>query len=372
MFQNRVMKKFASLLMILALQSTVSFANIGGTDLQNFNPAPNGNGYITVHSGDTLDYGQFNFGSFLSYSTNTLPYSTLNVGSNPQSFGDPNDRITYSHLHAAVGLMKGWDLGVSAGFTLAQDIETQNFLFNYGDTGINDVMIRTKLRLYKDQHMTLAFVGGIDFDQIKNNPFIGDNSGPSFIGEAVLDFRLSPHFKWAINLGYRLRQEGSNIPNTGVSPISDQWLYSTALAYLTDTKGSALLFEMFGSYPLEFFSIPTDRQLSNLEMALAYKWAAYDQLAIQGGFGTEVYQGLGTPDIRVFVGFNWTFGRNSEDFFAPEPTDPSPVVNDQDGDEIPDPIDQCPNTLANLDVDEKRMCKRWNPNSGAHFSRFRW
>mgnify|MGYP003683015247 CR=1 FL=1 len=334
--------------------SISTYANIGGSDLQNFNPTPSGTGFITVHDTQILNYGQFNFGSFLTYATNSLPYSTLSANPNNQKFSEPNDRILQSNLHVAIGLLQGWDIGVSAGFTNSQDIDRSNFLFNYGDTGINDVLIRSKVRIYKDRSFALAIVGGVDFDQIKNNPFLGDNAGPAAQLEGVLDFYLTPDIHMAINGGYRLRNEGTPIPNTGVTPMPDQWVYSSAISYTTDDNGSAAIFEIYGSYPIEVFSLPTDRQISNLETLVGYKWAGLNNLDIHGGFGTEAYHGLGSPDIRIYLGFNWKLGNNENkapDTIIPEQS--SENIQDNDGDLVPNPIDQCPNTPSNLDVDER-------------------
>ena len=156
------MKKFLLINTIfLCFLSMNAMANVGGSDLQNFNPTPNGTDFITVHSANVLSSGQFNFGSFLTYTLNSLPYSTLSASPNQQSFSSPNDRILNSNLHVAVGLMQGWDIGVSAGFTNSQDYERNDFLFNYGDTGINDVLVRSKIRLYKARRGLLLLLVGL-------------------------------------------------------------------------------------------------------------------------------------------------------------------------------------------------------------------
>ncbi len=350
--------------------SISAFANIRGSDLQNFNPNPNGLDFVTVHSSNTLTPLQTNFGGFINYTTNSLAYSTVSGAPNNQTFSEPNDRLLYSNLSIGMGLMDGWDFGIGAGFINAQDIEQSNFLFNYGDTGVNDVMVTTKLRLVNEREFGFAFVVGADFEQVKNNPFAGDDAGPSFNFEGVMDFQLTPELLWAINIGYRLRQEGTPIPNTGVTPMSDQFIYSTALSYMTSSKGSALIGELYGSYPVDEFTLPTDRQISNLEVLLSYRWRATKAFDFHGGVGTEAYQGLGSPDIRAFVGFNLRFDflqNSNENGYSTEPKrvfQPTTLPdkrenngNDQDQDGVPDPIDQCPNTWAQNYVDE-RGCPR--------------
>lgn len=330
-----------------------SFANVGGSDLQNFNPTPNGLDFITVHSSKTLEPGQFNLGSVLTYTTNSLAYSTFSFAPNNQTFAEPNDRLLYSDLHLAIGLLKGWELGASAGFINSQQIDQSNFLFSYGDTGINDIRLHTKARLYQQDNLGFAFMASIDFDQIKNNPFVGDNPGPTINFEAAADLQLSSDILWAVNFGYRLRQAGTIIPNTGVIPLSDQWLYSSALSYTTDQNGSAILGEIYGSYPLEQTTTPTDRQLSNLEILLGYKWKGFKDVDLHGGVGSEAYHGLGSPDIRVYMGLNWRINSLIANNNSYEPSNlNSTQNNDSDRDGVPNPIDQCPNTTQPHLVDE--------------------
>lgn len=336
---------------LVFLLNSWAFANVGGSDMQNFNPTTSGLGFISVHSSQVLESGQFNFGSFFNYATNSLAYSTLSVAPNGQTFSEPNDRLLYSQLHLGVGLIRGWDIGLSAGFINSQDIKQSNFLFSYGDTGINDVRLNSKVRVFKTDNFGLAGIVTVDFDQIKNNPFVGDNAGPIINFEGAADIEFSQGFRWAINLGYRFRQEGTPIPNTGVIPLSDQWLYSSALSYQTDDFGSAVIGEIYGSAPLEQTSTPTDRALSNLEALIGYRWRGLKDVDLHGGFGTEIYHGLGSPDFRFYLGVNWRLSFISQE--PPQKTE----NNDLDQDGVPDPIDQCPETTSPYAKVDERGCE---------------
>ena len=347
--------------------STTLLANVRGSDLQNFNPNSNGLGFVTVYPSETLQPLELNVGAFVNYTTNSLAYSTVSNAPNNQTFSEPNDRLLYSNLHFGLGLIEGWEMGVSAGFINAQDVEQSNFLFSYGDTGVNEIFLTTKVRLVNKEKWGVAAVLGADFDQIKNNPFAGDDAGPTINLEGVLDFRITQSLLWAVNLGYRFRQPGTTIPNTGVTPMSDQFTYSSALAYQTDSKGSALIGEIFGSYPTEEFTLPTDRQLSNLEIIVSYRWRALEAFDIHGGVGTEAYHGLGSPDIRAFLGFNLRHsflqsGSSSQGqpykVFQPRALPSKQEAKDSDNDGVPDPIDQCPNTWAQNYVDESGCSKK--------------
>ena len=56
------------------LLTPVSFANVIGSDMQNFNATTSGLDFVTVESAATLEPGFVNFGLFMNYAVNTLPY----------------------------------------------------------------------------------------------------------------------------------------------------------------------------------------------------------------------------------------------------------------------------------------------------------
>ena len=283
-----------------------ALSNLRGTDIQNFNPTSNGLDFVTVHSARTLKPYELNLGGFLNYTTNSLSYSTLSYTSNSQKFGDPNDTLLYSNFHFGVGILPGWEVGLNIGSTNSQQIKGEsNFIFYYDVKGFNDIGLHSKIHFFEKKDLRLAVVGGIDFERIKKNPFSGSESGPTFNLEAVGDFRLNPETLFAVNFGYRIRQEGNIISNSGVVPISDQLVYSSAVSYTTDDKGSAVIGEIYGGFPVEETSLSTDREPSSLELLAGYRFSGIKNLHFHGGLGTGLYKGLGSPDFRIYFGLNW-------------------------------------------------------------------
>ena len=295
-------------------------ANIGGTDLQNFNPTINGLDFVTVHSTRTLKPYQMNFGAFLNYITNSLPLDKTRLGfKDTQKLTDPNDLLLYSNLHFAVGVLSNWEMGFSIGSVNSQDIKNNtkdNFLFSYNNTGLNDIRFHSKLRFIEQKKFSVAAVGSIDFERIKQNPFSGEKPGASFQLEGVADMQIDSHFLWAVNLGYRFRQKGAPLwQNTGDvkeknkgkdALLSNQILYSSAISYATDDNGSAIIGEIYGGYFTEQQSnFPSDRQLNTLEALAGYRLSSIQNFDLHLGAGTKFYKGFGSPDFRVYVGFNW-------------------------------------------------------------------
>ena len=352
------MKGMSKPLLLLSLFSIFwlqpARANIVGTDLQNFNPTSSGLDFITVHSTDTLDPGIFNLGTFFSYATNSLPYFTLTGAPSGQKFLEPNDSVIANDLHIGYGIMKSWDIGVSMASILSQSVDNSNFLGTFSETGMTDLRINTKFRLFRDKvkdlDMGLGILLSADFDRIVNNPFSGDNAGPTFNIEGLWDMTFTRGIRWGINFGYRMRNAGTEIPNTGVTPIEDQLTYSSALALEYDPL--AVMFEVFGSTPLGSVNTPTDRKMSNLQALSGVRWHFRENLDFHGGAGIELYHGLGSSDLLVYLGVNWRLGGGKDE----EP----PPIGDEDGDGVLDDRDQCPGTapgtpVNNLGCDIKRM-----------------
>jgi len=76
-----IWQKICSVLALL-LVTSFCFANVIGSDIQNFNPTTSGLDFVTVQSSETLTPGIFNFGYFLNYAVNTMPnYVDVNTRS---------------------------------------------------------------------------------------------------------------------------------------------------------------------------------------------------------------------------------------------------------------------------------------------------
>lgn len=327
---NRIL---TSLIFLLSANSL--FANVVGSDMQNFNPTSSGLEFVTVHPSATLAPWQLNMGTFLNFATNSLPYSTLATAPNSQGFASPKDILLYSNLHFALGILTGWEIGMAASFINYQYLQESIYLFNYGDKGINDIRFDTKVRLFNYNDFGLAVLSSLNLDQIKENPFTGHNAGPTFNIEGAADYRFTPNILWAVNIGYRLRQEGTTIQNKGVTPLSNQFIYSTALSYKTDEMGSAVIGELYGSVPMIEYTMPTDRQLSNLEVNLGYRYRGWKNLDIHGGMGSGIYRGIGSPDIRLYAGINWRVGFMEPNNTADIEPVPMPLSNESPNSEMP-------------------------------------
>lgn len=381
------MKQILNTIITIAflLTSTQSFANIVGMDTHNFNSTDDGMGFVTVKPSQPLDPGVFSVGYFINYATNSLPFFPLSNVTTAQKFTEPNDKIISHDAHFALGIMKGWDVGMNFPYIINQSIDQSANLGTFATTGLTEIRANTKVRVYKGEESGIALAASLSFPRINNNPFTGKDPGSTINLEAIYDTVLSKNWLWAFNVGYRIRSNGSTITADALGtplsviqvPLENQVIYSTALSYWMESWKTNWIFELYGSSPVKEVQTFTDRKISNLEALVGGKWQPFGKdFDLHGGLGTGVYRGLATPDIRAYVGFNWRFGLWGVDSSGDEadddhdgvwnsrdkcPDSPPGAIVDRDGcseadddhDGVANRLDECPNTPAGDTVDEK-------------------
>ena len=95
------------ILILLTLVANTTYANVTGSDLQNFNAITSGLDFVTVHSSETLIPGIANFGLFANYAVNTLPRYDENNEVSRSSGTD--DAILAADINFGLGLSKRMD-----------------------------------------------------------------------------------------------------------------------------------------------------------------------------------------------------------------------------------------------------------------------
>lgn len=296
--------RFAFAILAAVLSSLQGWANVVGVDTQNFNPTSNGLDFVTVQSSETLEPGVFNFGFFLNYATNTLPNYTDQA---TQERGKTRDKLISSDLNFGLGLMPGWDVGISFPAVLSQEVEADVFKGVFDKTGMTDIRLNTKVRLLGDKDGGIATIFTLEFPQVQNNPFYGNTNSPTYNFELAADTTFNKIAVGA-NVGYRIRNTGDPIAGVPISPIGNMWIASLAASYLFTSIDTKLITEVFASFPTENTVSQTDRELSSAEWLVGIKHDINTQVALHTGVSTGITHGTFSPDIRVYGGINWAMG----------------------------------------------------------------
>ncbi|MGZ3802695.1 MAG: OmpA family protein [Pseudobdellovibrionaceae bacterium] len=292
------------------VQSQISRANVLGMDAQTFNPTTNGLDFVTVHSSETLEPGIINIGFFLNYAVNSLPYVYGLGGQTRTKF---NDRLFSSDLNFGIGLSENWDMGFAFPYLWSQVVDDGGQLGKYSQIGVTGQRWNTKYRFFNGDTWGGALVASVDKSLVENNPYTGDNPGPTYNLEVAADVMVHDVLL-GFNLGHRWRNPGASLASIyGISPLPDQWIYSMAASYLLPRLDTKLIWELYGSYPDgkgkdgQNLNI-SDRERSSLETLVGVKYDWTTNLAVHFGGGTELYHGTGTAAWRIYSGINYAFG----------------------------------------------------------------
>jgi len=299
------------------LMASQSFANIVGADTQNFNPDYGHNDFVTVRSSETIKQGHLNLTLFADYSAGTLPGYPLDTSPTVENNSDLGDTAVYTHFGVGLGLLDWLDIGFSMPVVAIQEIDSPDPRGQFVDeegTGMVEMRFGAKARLMNfDGGGGLAVQGSIGLNQIENNPFIGDDPGPTFNIELIADKKFG-RFHAAGNLGYRLRDPGPAnqsigiAPEIDIEPNGDIFIASAALSYEMNEKWK-VLGELWASFPDgDFGGVAVNRDVESFEAlaGLKYKWS--DKLNIHGGATTGINNGISVPDYRLYAGLNYMFG----------------------------------------------------------------
>lgn len=276
-------------------------ANVVGSDLQNFNPVPDGLDFVTVQSSRTLKSGVVNFGAFANYAADTLPI----YGGQSSSY---SDHVWGSTLNLAVGILDNWEFGVSLPAVLQSSFnDATGAGLSYSRAGLTEVDFDSKYRFFGDDVQGFAAVVSTNFGLIQNDPFTGSPSRPGLNVEAVYNRQFGP-VRWALNAGFRWRNPGQPIPGIPILPVGNQWIASTAANYLIKPWDTKVVAEIFGATPVTHSTDPNARQLSSLEALLGFKHDFSENMAGDAGVGRELVNGIASPEFRVYVGLNVAIG----------------------------------------------------------------
>ncbi len=311
----------AYLLILIWTQSI--YANVVGGEFQNFNPTTNGIDFVTVQSSETLEPWVMNFGYFINYAVNTLPY--FEDATSIQNRSSYNDSLLYGDLNIGLGLGKNWDVGINLPHLIDQNVDSDLDHGEFVNRGLTEVRLNTKYRFFGDDKHGLAAVLSTDFNMVDDNPYLGKNAGFVTVVELAGDMTLG-NFAVGSNLGYRFRQAGSQI-DPDIEPYGDSFIASIAASYLFPSIDTKIITEVFAGWPSEGRPNNTAREESSTEALIGLKYDRTTNLSFHAGVSTELFNGSASPDLRLYAGLNYAIGPLIKD--KPKPT-PMPAITSED------------------------------------------
>jgi len=284
-----------------------ALANVVGADTQNFNATTSGLDFVTVESAETLQPGFVNFGLFMNYAVNTLPY--FEKSETVQSRTKFNDTLLGADINVGYGVAKNLDLGLSAPQVVTSSVKTKSWNGKFRDNGNTEVRANAKYKLTGDEKSGVAIQGLVNVNRTKDNPYVGDTSAPIYSVVLIGSMKATDDMGLGLNLGYRWRKPGAALPDSDpIKPLRNQYIWSAAMNYRMDSLDSKFIAEVFGSSPVNKTDTNNDRNASSTEGLIGFKHDLDTNMAVHGGVGTELSEGMSSPDWRVYAGINYSMG----------------------------------------------------------------
>jgi len=276
-------------------------------DVINFNPTSDGGKYITVHQSRGLYQWQFNAGMY------------TNLAYHPLEYADPSgnrrrgivDELLITDFQAAIGWTDWFETGFN--FPLAwwetfynpaqraAAVAKENKMLKMGDPRVE---MKFKILDIDKYHIGLAVVPFVYLPLGSSRYFLG-NGMWSPGGKVVFDADIKNRVFLSFNAGYRNYQETQYDVNTPDAVIDDTLELGLG-ANVRINNSWAVLGEVYSEHVLKGFF---KNQLQNpAEFIIAgrftpQKTAKGFGLTFGGGRGLDT--GVGSPDVRVFVGLNY-------------------------------------------------------------------
>ena len=273
-----------------------------------------------------------------------------------------------------IGLFEYLSIGVDLPLTLLQlggDVpdflqETVGVANGLAGIGVGDLRLVPKVRLLReDVHfvslaliptITLPTAGGIRFNEggpefKYGGDYLGEGPGAfAFIPEVALSTNIGG-LRPAVNLAYRLRQPSSFL---GTLQIHPELVYRLGLGYelaeyIDGVDGLLLFGELFGATadrnPFGLFdpdADPDEVRIQNpIEFLIGARWKAGLGLTVEGGLGSGLRAGYGSPDLRLFAGVRYGVEDNDRDDDGVDDKSDACVDEPEDKDGHDD-VDGCP------------------------------
>jgi outer membrane protein OmpA-like peptidoglycan-associated protein len=329
---------------LAALSSSASAQSIA---LDEFRPAIDARGYMTVNGSQTLGHGEMSFGlGSLEWGHRLL--------SNDGRESSPGDNMVSATLVGALGLRLGpvpLQLGVALPFTIMDGAQQMS------GQGVGDLALHLKTRLARAGRFGVSAIASVYVPTgSTRDPYLGEAATtPQLMGVADATFG---RVRVAVNAGIRIRRETTFMDMTMGSAVP----VGVGFAYALSPERVELLGEVFGSIP-----VGAQRGYQSLEALAGIKvyLARNSYMTLGAGRGLMTEQ-AGNPDFRGVIGIVFeprpaprAAGHVPDErvAYVPPAQKTDDGLGDRDNDGIFDRDDKCPDVMEDYDgVDDDDGC----------------
>lgn len=342
-----------SLLPLLLLAAPAAAQDQGNA--RRFSPTPVLSPYLTLDGSHTHGAGGLAAGLITSFEQRPLIF----YRDGERTADIVGERLA-ADLAVAYGITEWLDAGVVLPLVLVQSGHGSGTAklasFAFGDPGL---ALKAELL---DKHrwgFGAAVIAGATFPLGDAESFAGE-ANVTGTGRVALELPVGSRLDFALNGGYRVREESRidaiTLDDEILLGLGVSWRVLPVVAVVAEANAAARAAAPFA----ETAETPVD-------VNGGARWLVWEGLQLVGGVGAGVQPGYGSPAWRAFLGVevgprrhDWDGDRvaDGDDRClevpglpahggCPPPTtvarrEAAPPVDDQDGDGVPDALDQCP------------------------------
>ncbi|QDG53217.1 hypothetical protein FIV42_21445 [Persicimonas caeni] len=342
--------------------------------LERFRPAPGPADYLNVYGTGVPNHLEWDASFYVGYADDPMQISTRNF-----PFRETVDVQSTMSLLGSVGLYDKFEVGILLPVTLLQTSQELQPILPQGAgsstdlsiMGLNDWRLTGKYQILDllTDPLGLAVVGGLYLPLATQETLTSDGGvGGELI--AAADYWLWRGIRLGANLGYRYRPTRAVLRD---STLGDEFLWGVAFNAPLFVRELDAILEFDGA-----ISLARDQGYGGLskgevstEVKLAGRYALSDDWTVTFGMGSSLGEGIGSPDMRAFIGLGgywvsggrWSFDYDGDGFYGSVDQCPDEVEDydgfedhdgcvdpDNDGDGVPDKVDRCPGTPPDTPV----------------------
>ncbi len=336
------MKTLFCAFLIVVMGTKFAWASNSLSTINNFAPGSSQINFVSVESAQTLQHKKFSFLGFLDAS-----YQSLAIYNSTQT-GD--DLVSFTHLGLSYGLSPKLEIGIKGPVIFNQNVDSSQASVVLTSSGFVNVDGFLKYRLVSSLKSNLTLmtqIGAANGDEIF---YVGPNSGLNYSLAALYE-RSFGRWLMAVNVGYIQRTPGENTAGTlpFFEPINSTIHGSLGLGRPI-TKSTRVSGELLVASH-DFVKDNSDRGNLSAEALLSFH-TKLKALNLSYGLGAGLTDGIATPAVRGFLGFQYPFGfplrvakkeeiDEEEESFVAIPIDDSPkrsiasqIFEDNDDDAV--------------------------------------
>lgn len=294
--------KFILYISILVFFIRPASASNSLSTINNFGPSSSQTDFVSVERAETLEYKKYSILGFIESN-----YQSLAIYNSNES---GNDFLSFFHLGLSYGLSPRIEIGIKGPIIFNQTKDNTQPSLILSAKGFTNVEGFVKYKIFNDTTSKFSLMGQLGHARGDEIFYVGPDSGLNLSLSALYEKAMGS-WLFAANIGYIQRNPGARpVSFPYFEPINNSITGSVGIGRpitkITKLSGEVLL----ASH--DFVKDNSDRSSTSVEALLSFH-TQLNAVNLSYGLGTGLTEGISTPTLRGFFGFQYPFGFPKKD-----------------------------------------------------------